>query len=312
MKYAHTLSVAIALMIGAVAIAPSAVHADVFDFYGSVVDLNGGGPLAGVEVTATEPGVNSTAWSTTTDANGDWSFAADAEEYHLFFDVGADYQSGYRSCSGYLVPDTESACTVGPGSEITTTMIATYASGRILDGTTTAPVAGAVVTAFREDGTTMISSDTTAADGTYRITGIDGDEIGLYVDGSLVEYGNGWFACPAGVVVPTFGEACTHAPGADGDRYIDAIPVDPPTFRLRSYFRRSITLIVRDPGTDREILGYELTCRSRRTGEMTTITYDANYQTKFGFDRGLNRCTLRVDGPLGLGPDGGPRRVWVR
>ena len=258
MKYTHTLSAAIVLTIGAVVIAPSAVHAEVFDFSGSVVDLNGGGPLAGVEVIATEPGVSGTAWSTTTDVNGDWSFDADADEYNLFFDGGPDYQSGYRSCSGYLVPDTGSACTVGPGFEITTTMIATYASGRILDGTTSAPVAGAVVTAFREDGTTMIGSDTTATDGTYRITGIEGDEIGLYVDGSSVGYGSGWFACAAGVVVPTFGEACTHAPGVDGDRYVDAIPVDPPRFRLRSFFRRAITLIVRDAGTDGEILGYEL------------------------------------------------------
>lgn len=310
MQHRGTLTAAIALMVGA--IAPTTAHAVTYQFFGSVVDLKGGGPVVGVEVIATEPGVPGTAWSTTTASDGTWSIDAAAEEYDLYFDGGTDYQSGYRGCSGYLVPDTGSACTVGPDWEIPTTMIAAFASGRILDRATAAPVAGATVTAYREDGSTVIGSATTATDGTYRITGVDGDEIGLHVDGSSVGYGTGWFACAAGVIVPTFGEACTHSPGEDGDRYVDAIAADPPRFWVFSIFRRSITLFVLDAGTEGPILGYELTCRSRRTGEVTTAIYETNLQTRSGFDRGINRCTLEVLGPSGPGPEGGPRSVWVR
>ena len=187
---------------------------------------------------------------------------------------------------------------------------ADFFSGRILDSATSAPVAGAIVTVYQEDGTTLIDSATTAADGTYRVDGITREEVGVYVDGSPVGYSGGWFACAEGVVVPTFGEACTQSLGPDGDRFL--VGAVPPRFLAFSIFRGAITLIVTDAGIDGEILGYELSCRSRRTGEVTTAVYERRFQTMSGFDRGSNRCRLQVLTPTTEGPASRPHWVWVR
>lgn len=298
-----------AITIAGIVPAPAGVHAATYHFEGIVVDYLDA-PAPGVHVIATEPGTSTPGWTTTTAADGTWSVDAAAEEYQLYFDGGTEYQSGYRACSGYLYPDAGSACTNGPGSW-TTRVVASHLSGRILDGATSDPVAGAVVTVYREDGTTLIASATTGGDGSYRVDGITGEEIGVRVDGSPAGYSSGWFACTDGVVVATYGEACTHLPGDGGDRYVDAL-FEQPRFRLRSRDVSAITLIVRDPGTATDVVAYELSCRSRSTGDTTTVVYTTSGETMYGFDSGINRCRLRVLTPSAPGPDSRPGTVRVR
>lgn len=307
-RHRKLIAAAAAIAVAGIVPAPSGVDAATYHFEGVVIDYRGD-PAPDVEVIATEPGISTPGWTTTTAADGTWSFDAAADEYQLYFDGGSDYLSGYRGCSGYLFPDMGSACTNGPGFW-TTYVVASFSSGRILDAATFDPVAGAVVTVYREDGTTLIDSATTATDGTYRVDGIDHEEIGVFVDGSPVGYSSGWFACAEGAVAPTFGEACTHAPGDDGDRFL--VGAVPPRFFALSIFRGSITLIVTDAGVDGEILGYELSCRSRRTGEVTTAVYERRFQTMSGFDRGSNRCRLQVLTPTVEGPASRAHWVWVR
>ncbi|MBT5139292.1 MAG: hypothetical protein HOM37_09605, partial [Acidimicrobiaceae bacterium] len=68
-------------------------------------------------------------------------------------------------------------------------------------------------------------STTTASDGTFTITGITIEEIGIRIDGEAVDYESGFVGCRTSRygsdVWPTFGEACTISPGFTADIALD-------------------------------------------------------------------------------------------
>ncbi|MDO8391990.1 MAG: carboxypeptidase-like regulatory domain-containing protein [Actinomycetota bacterium] len=105
---------------------------------------------------------------------------------------------------------------------------ATDFHGRVLDAATGVPVAGVSVTATDEAGDVI---DTTiavsAADGSYALTGLTGEEYGIWVDGSAVGYEQGFtggtISAIGYLVVPSWGEAATAAPGIIGDIALDSL-----------------------------------------------------------------------------------------
>lgn len=305
MRRVHWIATA-GLVAGMIAVPPVPARADTFTYSGTVVDYNGGAPLGGIVVEATAPGSVTPDATVTTAADGTWSFDGDQEEYQLYFGGGDDYQSGYRTCAGLVTPDVGDACTVGPDSW-PTRLFATWAAGYILDASTGLGVPGAVVQARQADGLTVIATDTTDAAGHYRVTGLAGDEISLYVDGSPVGYSSGWFGC-AGVVA-TWLEACTFAPGAQDDRSIAPLSA-PPVAKAFSRAPDTITLVVKAPSVGTPS-GYLLTCTGPSGGELSAV-YLRTLDSWTGFESGWNTCEVRAINAFGLGPASDPFRVRVR
>lgn len=94
-------------------------------------------------------------------------------------------------------------------------------AGRIVNPVTGAPVAGATVSVGGVSGVLYLGlSSTTGADGRFAIPGLTNDEYSVSVAGAA-GYESGWVGCPGPsgnrIVVPTYGEACTHSATELGD-----------------------------------------------------------------------------------------------
>ncbi|MDG2216809.1 MAG: hypothetical protein P8L46_02045, partial [Acidimicrobiales bacterium] len=105
-------------------------------------------------------------------------------------------------------------------------------SARVLDSVTGLPVGGALVQVTDEGANDLPgASTTTASDGTFTITGITIEEIGIRIDGEAVDYESGFIGCRTSRyghdVWPTFGDACTASPGFTADIALD--PLGPTT-----------------------------------------------------------------------------------
>ncbi|MDO8363850.1 MAG: hypothetical protein Q7V88_13200 [Actinomycetota bacterium] len=308
MKRRLTLLAALpALALGGVLAVPTA-HADDFTYSGRLTGAIPGAPgIAGAQVVATAP-LGGTAVVATTAADGSWSFTSTDDELWLYFDAPADFQDGwYDSCTlgDYLQPAAN--CTNGPGVIPDLATFATYAMGRILDTVSGLGVPNAVVEAYAADGVTLLGSDATDAAGAYRIDGLATDEIGLFVNGAPANHTSGFFGCV--VVVPTFPEACTFAPGPQADRSIAPLLSAPRAVIGFSLARGSITLLFVRPATGTPT-GYELTCTGP-TGTTVVRNYSGPLQTRTGFARGRNVCTLRALSTAGPGPSTAPFTVYV-
>ena len=275
-------------------------------FAGEVSDANGGGALAGIEVIATAPGGGGPAFTVTTAPDGTWSFSSWADEYELYFDGAPDYQSGYRACLGTVVQPVGPDCTYGPGTIGVTEMLATFVAGRVLDSVTAAGVAGAVVEVWQPDGVTLAASGVTVADGSYRVDGVTGDEFVVFVNGAPAGHQSGYFGC-AGIVA-TLGESCTVMPGTQTDRSLAPLPAPPTLYLGFSLLRGTITMLV-VPATFTSTT-HELTCVGP-SGAHVARTFGL-LQTRSGFERGRNTCTLRALSPAGPGPATSAFTVSVR
>jgi hypothetical protein len=97
----------------------------------------------------------------------------------------------------------------------------TYIKGTVVNSSTGAQVSGVLVT-VRSPSLALIASDTTNANGVFRMDGLHSDEYALKFNGSRRGYETGYGGCFHGVV-PTFGEACTFAPGAVGRFRLDRL-----------------------------------------------------------------------------------------
>jgi hypothetical protein len=124
---------------------------------------------------------------------------------------------------GRLLALTTTACltaalVIGPPQSIAGTG-SPDVTGKVVD-LAGVPVQGVRVTA-REVGSlgTVVAVDRTNARGRFRLAGIASDELGLRFNGDRVGLETGWLSCfrsAAGVyrVVASWGDACSHAPGA--------------------------------------------------------------------------------------------------
>jgi hypothetical protein len=98
----------------------------------------------------------------------------------------------------------------------------TYLKGMVVNSSTGAQVSGILVTLRDPVSLDLIASDTTNANGVFRMDGLHSDEYGIKFNGSRRGYETGWGGCGHGVV-PTFGEACTFAPGGVGKFRLDRL-----------------------------------------------------------------------------------------
>jgi hypothetical protein len=91
----------------------------------------------------------------------------------------------------------------------------TYLKGVAVNQATGAQLSGIVVTLRDPVTLDVIASDTTNASGVFRMDGLDSDEYAIKFNGSRRGFETGFGGCGRGVV-PTYGEACTFAPGGVG------------------------------------------------------------------------------------------------
>jgi hypothetical protein len=96
----------------------------------------------------------------------------------------------------------------------------TYLKGMAVNQETGAHLGGIVVTLRDPVSLEVIATDTTNANGVFRMDGLRSDEYAIKFNGSRRGFETGWGGCGHGVV-PTFGEACTFAPGAVGKFRLD-------------------------------------------------------------------------------------------
>jgi hypothetical protein len=96
----------------------------------------------------------------------------------------------------------------------------TYVKGMVVNSSTGVHVSGVVVTVRDPVSLDVIASDTTNANGVFRMDGLHSDEYAIKFNGARRSYETGFGGCGHGVV-PTFGEACTFAPGAVGRFRLD-------------------------------------------------------------------------------------------
>lgn len=280
---------------GGLASAPSA-HAAGYLFSGRIVTAHDHTGIAGVQVVAYPPlGVPQVV--AVTAADGSWAFGSTRDEFALYFNGGSNFQSGwYDACSASAFVQPVMTCTTGPGVHPTLAMFATWASGRIVDGTTAAGLGGVRVEARAADGVTVLAAATTAADGSYRLTGLTGDTLGYFVSGSQTGFSSGFFGC-GGTVVPTWGSACTFPPGPQATRSLALLLGPPRSVTATSAAVGAITMSFKPPAVG-TATSYELTCTGL-LGRPVTRTLTASGQTAAGFNSGLNSCTFRaVNGAL--------------
>ena len=89
-------------------------------------------------------------------------------------------------------------------------------TGRAVDSATGNPLKGVLVSARNVvDRTINYAHTRTAADGTYRLTGVPEEEVGLKFNGSDVDHETGWQSCTH-TVVQQWGNACSWGPGSNG------------------------------------------------------------------------------------------------
>jgi hypothetical protein len=96
----------------------------------------------------------------------------------------------------------------------------TYLKGMAVNANTGAQLSGIRVTLRDPVSLDVIASDTTNLNGVFRMDGLHSDEYAIKFNGSRRGFETGWGGCGHGVV-PTFGEACTFAPGAVGKFRLD-------------------------------------------------------------------------------------------
>jgi hypothetical protein len=93
--------------------------------------------------------------------------------------------------------------------------------GRVIDSSTFAGVGGVMVTARDVVNRSIVYARTTTGPmGYFTLNGVTQDEVGLAFNGASVKYEAGWLSCHH-TVVPTWGEACSHAPGSVGNVRLD-------------------------------------------------------------------------------------------
>jgi hypothetical protein len=96
----------------------------------------------------------------------------------------------------------------------------TYLKGVAVNASTGARLSGILVTVRDPVSQDLIASDTTNDNGVFQMDGLHSDEYGIKFNGSRRGFETGWGGCGHGVV-PTFGDACTFAPGSVGKFRLD-------------------------------------------------------------------------------------------
>jgi hypothetical protein len=116
--FSRILSVVVAAVLSASALAPPAGAAPPTDVVtGTVVDSGSGERLGGVEITVYDALLGTTYGTTTTNGGGRFRLTGiEDEEIAVHVDGSAvGHETGYLSCEGTVVPTFGEACTTSPG-----------------------------------------------------------------------------------------------------------------------------------------------------------------------------------------------------
>ena len=97
-----------------------------------------------------------------------------------------------------------------------------FIRGTVVNSHTHNPVSGVAVTVRDPVSLDVLGSDTTNADGVYKVTGLTSDEYAIKFNGSARGYETGFLACDHSVV-PTYGAACTFGTGREGRALLDRL-----------------------------------------------------------------------------------------
>jgi hypothetical protein len=97
----------------------------------------------------------------------------------------------------------------------------TTVTGRVINAATGVGVGGVIVSARDVlDRSIVYAHAQSGPKGYYTLTNVTQEEFGLRFNGSSVHYETGWLACDH-TVVPTWGAACSHVPGPQGNARLD-------------------------------------------------------------------------------------------
>ncbi|RHW25465.1 hypothetical protein D0Z08_19785 [Nocardioides immobilis] len=164
----------------------------------------------------------------TTDATGNFTLSPSLDIPHWVEVVrNSRIQGGYvkdhTTGPSYVVFDISQADPVEPGTSLGRVLAApSFISGVVVNAATGNRLRGIAVSVREIDALGVsVGNDTTDANGFFRIP-VFGEEFGVKVKGGARGFENGWVGC-ARDVVPTWGAACSHAPGRIGRIQLDRL-----------------------------------------------------------------------------------------
>ena len=183
---------------------------------------------------------------------------------------------------GVVAASTVAVVPVAPASA------ATVFSGRVVDSWNGTALAGVTVVVAEIDGTPVPgASGVTAADGSFSIAGLDGEEYAVQVDARAQGYERGWVGSPNGQpfgkpVLQGLEEAITWAPQALGSIGVDG----------RTYSGRVV-----DADTGSSLAGVRVSATDTNGVVIagTSVLTDAFGRFRIGGDLGEEQG-IRVDG----------------
>jgi hypothetical protein len=280
-------------------------------FTGDVVDVYTGKPLAGAKVTAyNTKGV--AVGTVTANFAGEFAFAAPGGQATLGFAITAvtSHQPGPRTCDFDTAWAGGTLCQFDNSQPIHITALPDYGSGTIIDTITRLPVSGVTVTALDVDGVTVFGTGVTDVNGHFLVHGVVGDEMGIYVNGAAVGHRSGFYDCGTAVIVATWPEACTFAPGHRVDRVLAPLLTAPRSTSYRSLVAHTVIASFLRPSAGQPI-SYEVRCVGPdRVARVTKIL--ASGAKVGGLPTGRNTCQVRGVSKFGPGPYSMVLAVTVR
>ncbi len=164
--------------------------------------------------------------TTETDAEGDFSLSAPGgpEDQFVVEVVAGTLQAGYvKRYESFVLVDWTRYSRWDAGDDIGDIMgIPAYIKGKAVNARTGRAVAGVRVTLREAVSNDVVAAATTNSLGRFTITGIEGEDFNLKLQGSSVGYETGYRACNA-QIVPTIGQACGSPLGQIGRLFLERL-----------------------------------------------------------------------------------------
>lgn len=227
MRRLLALLVTAVLGLGLASFAPPAGHALAPVITGRLIDPSTDRPVAGVtvrlHVETPEGEVVSTA---ETDAGGEFDLAAvgDPEDRFVVEVVAGTLQAGYvKRYESFVLVDWTRYSRWDAGDDIGDIVgIPAYLKGKVVNARTGNAVGGVRVTLREAVSNDVVAVATSNSLGRFTMTGIEGEDFNLKLQGTAVGYETGYRACNA-QIVPTIGQACGSPLGQIGRLFLERL-----------------------------------------------------------------------------------------
>lgn len=228
MRRLLALLVAAVLGLSLAALNPPPGHSQAPVITGRLIDPSTDLPVAGMTVNLhVETPAGPVVSTTETDAEGEFSLAAvskDPEDRFVVEVVAGTLQAGYvKRYDTLVLVDWTRYSRWEAGDDIGDIVgIPAYLKGKVVNARTRNAVAGVRVTLREAVSNDVVAVATSNSLGRFTITGIEGEDFNLKLQGTTVGYETGYRACNA-QIVPTIGQACGSPLGQIGKLFLDRL-----------------------------------------------------------------------------------------